>query len=325
MSVVIEGVDKRYGAVSALRGVDATVERNTLVALLGPSGCGKSTLLRIVAGFDRPDRGRIRIDGRDITDVPAQRRGIGFVAQNYALFPHMSVARNVGFALEVRGASRARVAARVAELLQLVRLEGYGARLPRELSGGQKQRVALARALAAEPAILLLDEPFGALDLHVRRELRAWLRDLHERTHTTTLLVTHDADEAMELADRIVLLENGRVAQAGTPQEVYRAPRSPFAMRFLGTANVLHDDGHATLYVRPHEFVVHDRPFAGSFAGVVRRIVALGSHVQIDVLTDDGQRVSADLSESEAQRVAAAVGQAVFLAPSRSHTFATAG
>lgn len=325
MSVILEGIDKRYGATAALSGIDATVERNSLVALLGPSGCGKSTLLRIVAGFDRPDRGRVRIDGADVTDVPAQRRGIGFVAQNYALFPHMTVAKNIAFALDVRGVARDRSAARVDELLRLVRLEGYGKRLPRELSGGQRQRVALARALAAEPAILLLDEPFAALDLHVRRELRAWLRDLHERTHTTTILVTHDADEAMELADRIVLLEDGRVAQTGTPHDVYRAPRSPFAMRFLGTANILHDDGHATLYVRPHEFIVDDRPFNGSFSGSVHRVVALGSRVQIDVVTDDGQHVSAELSESEAQRIAPAVGEPVYLAPRRSHTFATAG
>jgi sulfate transport system ATP-binding protein len=324
MSIVLDGIAKAYGSVRALNGIDATVERNTLAALLGPSGCGKSTLLRIIAGFDHADSGQIRIDGTDVTNVPARRRGIGFVAQNYALFPHMTVGQNVGFALEVRGAARERTLQRVKELLALVRLEGYESRLPRELSGGQKQRVALARALAAEPSILLLDEPFAALDLHVRRELRAWLRDLHERTHVTTILVTHDADEAMELADSIVLLENGSIAQSGTPQELYAAPRSPFAMRFLGTANVLQRDDHAALYVRPHEFVLEDRPFTGAFAGSVRRIVTLGWRVQLDVLTDDGQSINAEITDGDAQRMAPHVGQRVFLSPRRAHSFATA-
>jgi sulfate transport system ATP-binding protein len=325
MSVAIEGVSKSFGPVNVLSDIHATVERNTLVALLGPSGCGKSTLLRIIAGLDSADRGRIRIDGNDVSGVPARRRGIGFVAQNYALFPHMTVADNIGFALEVRRAGRARTGRRVAELLQLVRLEGYESRLPRELSGGQKQRVALARALAAEPALLLLDEPFGALDLHVRRELRAWLRELHERTHVTTLLVTHDADEAMELADRIILLENGRIAQSGTPLELYAAPRTPFAMRFLGTANVLRGDDEAALYVRPHEFVVERQPFDGSLPASVRRVIALGSRTQLDVLTDDGQSISAEITNTDAQRIAPRAGERVYLAPRRAHTFAGAG
>ncbi len=324
MSIVFEGITKTYGSAAALRNVDATVGRNSLAALLGPSGCGKSTLLRIIAGFDHADRGAIRIDGRDVSNVPARERGIGFVAQNYALFPHMTVGANVGFALDVRKTARERTARRVKELLALVRLEGYESRLPRELSGGQRQRVALARALAAEPSILLLDEPFAALDLHVRRELRAWLRELHERTHVTTILVTHDADEAMELADNIILLENGQVAQTGTPQELYAAPQSPFALHFLGTANVLNGDDRAALYVRPHEFELRDRPFAGALAGSIRRIVPLGWRVQIDVVTDDAQRISAEMTDAEAQRIAPHVGQRVFLAPRRSHTFATA-
>jgi sulfate transport system ATP-binding protein len=324
MSIVFEGITKTYGPVAALKSVGATVERNTLVALLGPSGCGKSTLLRIIAGFDHADEGVIRIDGNDVSRVPARGRGVGFVAQNYALFPHMTVAANVGFALDVRKTARDRTARRVEELLALVRLEGYGSRLPRELSGGQRQRVALARALAAEPSILLLDEPFAALDLHVRRELRAWLRELHERTHVTTILVTHDADEAMELADNIILLENGRIAQTGTPQELYAAPQSPFAMRFLGTANVLNGEDEGALYVRPHEFELQDRPFTGALAGSVRRIVPLGWRVQIDLVTDDGQNISAEITDGEAQRIAPRVGQRVFLAPRRSHTFAEA-
>lgn len=325
MSVVLDGVAKSFGAVGALRDVDISIERNTLVALLGPSGCGKSTLLRIVAGFEQPDRGRVRIDGADVTAIPARERGIGFVAQQYALFPHLDVARNIGFALDVRNADRRRTAARVDELLALVRLDGYGKRMPRELSGGQKQRVALARALAAQPAILLLDEPFAALDLHVRRELRAWLRELHERTHTTTILVTHDADEAMELADRIVLLEDGRVAQIGSPHDLYHAPRSPFAMRFLGSATVLEHAERGPLYVRPHEFVVEPATFAGAFAGSIERVVALGARVRLDVLTTDGQRVSAELSDGEARRLAPAVGHSVFFAPRKAHTFAAAG
>jgi sulfate transport system ATP-binding protein len=324
MSIIFEGITKTYGSVHALKSVGATVERNSLVALLGPSGCGKSTLLRIIAGFDHADRGAIRIDGKDVSNVPARGRGIGFVAQNYALFPHMTVGANVGFALDVRNLPRKDTARRVKELLALVHLEGYESRLPRELSGGQRQRVALARALAAEPSILLLDEPFAALDLHVRRELRVWLRELHERTHVTTILVTHDADEAMELADTIILLEDGSIAQTGTPQEVYAAPQSPFAMRFLGTANVLNGDDESALYVRPHELEVQDGPFPGAFAASVRRIVRLGWRVQIDVVTDDGQNLSAEITDGEAQRIAPHAGQRVYLAPRRSHTFAAA-
>jgi sulfate transport system ATP-binding protein len=324
MSIVLEGITKTYGSVHALKSVGATVERNSLVALLGPSGCGKSTLLRIIAGFDHADGGAIRIDGKDVSNVPARGRGIGFVAQNYALFPHMTVGDNVGFALDVRNTPRTRTAKRVKELLALVHLEGYESRLPRELSGGQRQRVALARALAAEPSILLLDEPFAALDLHVRRELRVWLRELHERTHVTTIIVTHDADEAMELADTIILLEHGSIAQTGTPQDLYAAPQSPFAMRFLGTANVLKHDDQAALYVRPHEFELQDRPFANALAGSVRRIVRLGWRVQIDVVTDDGQTINAEITDGEAQRIAPHVGQRVFLAPRRTHSFAAA-
>ncbi len=325
MSIVLDGITKTFGSVQALGRIDATIERNTLAALLGPSGCGKSTLLRIIAGFDRADSGRIRINGLDVSDVPARSRGIGYVAQHYALFPHMTVGRNVAFALDVRGAGRARTERRVRELLELVRLDGYESRLPRELSGGQRQRVALARALAAEPAILLLDEPFAALDQHVRRELRAWLRELHERTHVTTLLVTHDADEAMELAERIILLEHGNIVQTGTPQELYAAPRSPFAMRFFGAANVLRGDGQtAPLYVRPHEFMLEDRPFDGAVAASVRRIAALGGRVALEVRTDDGQNLNAEISDGDAQRIAPHVGQRVFLSPRRGHTFAAA-
>jgi sulfate transport system ATP-binding protein len=325
MSIVLDGITKSYGPVPALRGIAATIERNALAALLGPSGCGKSTLLRIIAGFDSADSGTIRIDGTEVSNVPARDRGIGFVAQNYALFPHMTVGANVGFALDVRKTDRAKTARRVKELLALVRLEGYAARLPRELSGGERQRVALARALAAEPSILLLDEPFAALDLHVRRELRAWLRDLHDRTHVTTIIVTHDADEAMELADRIILLESGTIAQIGTPQELYAAPSSPFAMHFLGTANALASANAATLYVRPHEFVLEDQPFSGALAGAVRRIVRLGWRVQIDVLTDDGQSINAEITESEARRIEPHVGGRVYLSPRRTHTFTAAG
>lgn len=323
MSIVLEKVTKSYGSVRALDAISAAVDRNSLAALLGPSGCGKSTLLRIIAGFDHLDGGRILIDGKDVTNVPARRRGIGFVAQHYALFPHMTVADNVGFALDVRRAPRAATARRVAELLALVRLEGYESRLPRELSGGQRQRVALARALAAEPSILLLDEPFAALDLHVRRELRVWLRDLHDRTHVTTMLVTHDADEAMELAENIILLENGTIAQTGTPQELYGAPRSAFAMRFLGTANVLRGEDTTPLYVRPHEFRFADAPFAGALSCSVRRVVSLGWRVALDVLTDDGQAISAELTADEAQMIAPQVGQRVYVSPRRAHSFAT--
>ncbi|MFA6207394.1 MAG: sulfate/molybdate ABC transporter ATP-binding protein [Methylocystis sp.] len=252
-SIRIEGVEQDFGAFPALRDVSLDIQPGELVALLGPSGSGKTTLLRVIAGLNSPDRGRILFDGENATNLPVQDRHVGMVFQNYALFKHMTVADNIGYGLRVRPRrtrpSRAAIAARVTELLQFVQLDGLGGRFPAQLSGGQRQRVALARALAIEPRVLLLDEPFGALDARVRKDLRRWLRDIHKQTGLTTVFVTHDQDEAMELADRVVVLNEGRIEQIGTPEELYDRPASPFVISFVGEAVALPvtiSDGHVT-------------------------------------------------------------------------------
>ena len=293
-TVVLDDVTKRFGAVTALDRISLTIEAGSLTALLGPSGCGKTTLLRAIAGFETIDAGHIGLDGVDITSVPLRKRNIGFVFQSYALFPHLTVERNIAFSLDVRHAGRDRSRERVRELLELVQLPGHEGRFPHELSGGQRQRVALARALAARPAILLLDEPFAALDVHVRRDLRAWLRRLHDEVHVTTLLVTHDADEAMEIADALVLMQHGRVEQAGTPLDLYERPVSPFALHFLGPANIIASDGNLR-YVRPHELRVDSHVFDGSQPARVERIVDLGSRRRVDLVLPGGDAVSAEV------------------------------
>jgi sulfate/thiosulfate transport system ATP-binding protein len=252
-SIRIEGVEQDFGAFPALRDVSLDIQPGELVALLGPSGSGKTTLLRVIAGLNSPDRGRVLFDGENATNLPVQDRHVGMVFQNYALFKHMTVADNIGYGLRVRPRrtrpSRAAIKARVTELLQFVQLDGLGGRYPAQLSGGQRQRVALARALAIEPRVLLLDEPFGALDARVRKDLRRWLRDIHKQTGLTTVFVTHDQDEAMELADRVVVLNEGRIEQIGTPEELYDRPASPFVISFVGEAVALPvtiSDGHVT-------------------------------------------------------------------------------
>jgi sulfate transport system ATP-binding protein len=294
VGISLAGVTKSFGSVRAVDGVTIEVAPGALGAILGPSGCGKSTLLRLLAGFERIDAGSVTLGGRDVTNVPLRERNIGFVFQSYALFPHLSVAQNIAFPLDVRKADRASTRGRVRDLLDLVQLPGYEKRLPHELSGGQRQRVALARALAAEPSILLLDEPFAALDVHVRRDLRAWLRRLHDEVPVTTLLVTHDADEAMEIADTIVLMREGRIEQAGTPLELYDAPVSPFALHFLGPANAI-ASGADVSYVRPHELRVDSHEFAGSQPARVTRVVELGSRRRVDLVLPGGDAVSADV------------------------------
>ncbi len=231
MGIVAEGITKRFGLFTALRDVSIEIEPGSLTALLGPSGSGKSTLLRVIAGLERPDAGRVLLDGKDVTGVPPQRRGVGFVFQHYAAFKHMTVEDNIAFGLRVRRRPRKEVRERVVELLDLVQLEGLADRYPAQLSGGQRQRMGLARALAVDPAVLLLDEPFGALDARVRRELRRWLRRLHDETHTTTLIVTHDQEEAMDVSDRIVLMNEGTVEQAGDPVELWSSPCSRMGIR----------------------------------------------------------------------------------------------
>jgi sulfate/thiosulfate transport system ATP-binding protein len=292
--ITLAGVSKRFGDVRAVDDVTFDVEPGSLTAILGPSGCGKSTLLRLLAGFEHIDAGRVTLGGRDVTDLPLRERNIGFVFQGYALFPHLSVGQNIAFPLDVRKADRKQTRERVSELLDLVQLPGLERRFPHELSGGQRQRVALARALAAQPAILLLDEPFAALDVHVRRDLRAWLRRLHDEVHVTTLLVTHDADEAMEIADALVLMQDGRVEQAGTPLELYDRPVSPFALHFLGPANIIASDGNLR-YVRPHELQVDSHAFDGSAPAEVSRVIDLGSRRRIDLVLPGGDSVSAEV------------------------------
>jgi sulfate/thiosulfate transport system ATP-binding protein len=250
-AIRVEGVEQDFGAFAALRDVTLDIRPGELVALLGPSGSGKTTLLRVIAGLNAPDRGHVYFDDRDATNLPVQDRRVGFVFQNYALFKHMSVADNIAYGLKVRPRrlrpTRGDITARVHELLRFVQLEGLGARYPAQLSGGQRQRVALARALAIEPRVLLLDEPFGALDARVRKDLRRWLREVHKETGLTTVFVTHDQDEAMELADRVVVLNEGRIEQVGTPAELYDQPASPFVISFVGEAVALPvtiGDGH---------------------------------------------------------------------------------
>jgi sulfate transport system ATP-binding protein len=321
--VVLERVTKAFGAVRALDDVSLQVPSGALTAILGPSGCGKSTLLRAIAGFERIDAGTVRLGERDITTVPLRERNIGFVFQSYALFPHLTVEKNIAFPLDVRKTERGAIRARVRELLDLVQLPGHEGRYPHELSGGQRQRIALARALAAHPALLLLDEPFAALDMHVRRDLRAWLRDLHDVVHVTTLLVTHDADEAMEIADGIVLMRAGQVEQSGSPLELYHDPVSPFVMNFLGPANALAAGG-AIRYVRPHEVRVSTKTFEGAQPARVERIVELGSRKRLELSLDGGATVNAEVTAPYNGLSAVAHGDIVHFAPVSERSFRSA-
>lgn len=262
--IELTNITKRFGQYPALHGIDLNIRNGEFIALLGPSGSGKTTLLRIIAGLEFQDGGEVRLDGEDVSRRPVVERGVGFVFQHYALFRHMKVADNVAFGLTVRRAktrlSRRAIRARADELLRLVQLDGLGDRFPAQLSGGQRQRVALARALAVEPKLLLLDEPFGALDAQVRKDLRRALRDLHKQMGLTSVFVTHDQEEALELADRVVVMNQGRIEQIGTPEEIYAAPATPFVSHFVGETNLLpgalFGRGHGDLHVRPHEIAI---------------------------------------------------------------------
>ncbi len=322
MSLEIQGLSKAFAGTRALDDVTLDVPSGSLTALLGPSGCGKTTLLRTIAGFERPDRGRIVSNGTDITHARLGTRDIGFVFQSYALFPHLTVADNIAFGLSVRGAAKDARSKRVGELLELVRLPGYERRMPHQLSGGQRQRVALARALAAKPAFLLLDEPFAALDLTVRRELRRWLRSLHEETHVTTLLVTHDPDEAMDIADNIVLMHDGRVQQSGSPGTLYAEPATPFVMTFIGEANAIETDGR-TVYVRPHEVLLERAASASGITGTAERIVDFGSRVQVELRLGD-DRIVAELSDARFRELGCTVGGTYDVVFTRTRSFARA-
>ena len=272
MGIICQHVSKRFGGFTALNDINLDVPDGALLALLGPSGSGKTTLLRIIAGLEEPDEGNVIRDGEDITNRPAKERGVGFVFQHYALFRHMTVADNVAFGLRIRKVPKKEIAERVAELLHLVRLEGLERRYPSQLSGGQRQRVALARALAVRPKLLLLDEPFGALDAKVRLELRQWLRRLHEQMSVTTILVTHDQEEAFEVADHVVIMHGGVIEQAGSPREVFDEPANPFVMDFLGNVNVFHgrlENGKAHMGRFEIDYPSHPHPAARQATGYV--------------------------------------------------------
>ena len=319
MSILVSPATRRFGDFTALDDVSVEIPSGSLTALLGPSGSGKSTLLRVIAGLERPDAGSVEIDGRDATSLPPQRRGVGFVFQHYAAFKHMTVRENVAFGLKVARRTKAEVRAREDELLELVQLPGLADRYPAQLSGGQRQRMALARSLATQPSVLLLDEPFGARDARVRKELRAWLRHLHDEVHVTTVFVTHDQEEAMEVADRIVLMNQGRVEQVGGPRDLYEHPANAFVMGFVGP--VTHLGG---LFVRPHDVEVRRQPNGTTSEAMVERLVHLGFEVRADLVLDDGQRVWAQLSREDAEELELAQGQIVFVRPSRTRQFAEA-
>jgi sulfate/thiosulfate transport system ATP-binding protein len=324
-AIVVRGANKRYGDFVALDNVDFEVPAGSLTALLGPSGSGKSTLLRAIAGLDQPDSGTITINGRDVTRVPPQRRDIGFVFQHYAAFKHMTVRDNIAFGLKIRRRPKAEIVEKVDNLLKIVGLSGFQGRYPNQLSGGQRQRMALARALAVDPQVLLLDEPFGALDAKVREDLRAWLRRLHDEVHVTTVLVTHDQAEALDVADRIAVLRDGRIEQVGSPTAVYDTPANAFVMSFLGAVSSL----NGTL-VRPHDIRVGRKPdmkiAAGDgtaeSTGIVRatidRIVMLGFEVRVELTNAaTGRPFTAQITRGDAEALGLAEGDTVYVRATR--------
>jgi sulfate transport system ATP-binding protein len=313
MAIVVRGVSKRFGSAVALDQVSLEVEEGSLTALLGPSGCGKSTLLRVIAGLEVPDSGTVKIDGEDVSGVPVRKRGVGFCFQHYAPFRHLTVRRNVAFGLEVRRRPKAEIKERVDELLELVRLSHVADRYPSQLSGGQRQRMALARALAIEPKVLLLDEPFGALDAQVRQQLRMWLRDLHERISVTTVLVTHDQEEALEVADRLAIINEGKLEQVGSPREIYDHPTNEFVLKFLGPATEV--DG---AWVRPHDLVLHRDRVPNGRPAVVERITHLGFEVKVEVTLESGEPCWVQLSRGTAAELDLARGDKVWLVTSPS-------
>jgi sulfate transport system ATP-binding protein len=349
MSIEVINVTKRFGDFEALRGVSVRVNAGELVALLGPSGSGKTTLLRVIAGLEWPDTGTVLFEGEDATGRHVRERRVGFVFQHYGLFRHMTVAQNVAFGLRVRPRrvrpSRAEIRRRVSELLRLVQLEGFARRYPSQLSGGQRQRVALARALAVEPKVLLLDEPFGALDAKVRQELRRWLRRLHEEIHVTSVFVTHDQDEALEVADRVVVMNAGRVEQVGTSEDVFHRPASAFVMDFLGTVNVFHrrvdslapemdaieiqcpdelpaGSRPARIFVRPHNLEIDTQPSGGPrLRGRVQFINAAGPQVKLEVLTDYGELLQVETTQERYRALNISKGSDVYVTPKEMRVF----
>ncbi len=319
MSIEIRNVTKRFGSFLAVDDVSLEIPQGSLTAVLGPSGSGKSTLLRIVAGLERPDSGEVRLSGEDATRIAPQRRDVGFVFQHYAAFKHMTVRDNVGFALSIRKRPKKEIHERVDELLELVQLQGFADRYPSRLSGGQRQRMALARALAAKPQVLLLDEPFGALDARVRAELRDWLRRLHEEVHVTTVFVTHDQEEAMEVADRVAVFDHGHLEQVGAPAELYDAPASEFVLRFVGDAVRLGER-----LVRPHEVVLRRWPSDGAVEVEIERIAVLGADARVDLADGSGERLTARLRREELDDLDLATGEIVWASADHFHGLASA-
>ena len=317
MAIEARNVTKCFGEFVALDDVSIEVASGSLTALLGPSGSGKSTLLRVIAGLERPDTGEVFISGKEATALAPQKRGVGFVFQHYAPFKHMTVWENVAFGLRIRRRPKAEIRARVEQLLELVQLAGLGRRYPAQLSGGQRQRMALARALAPEPEVLLLDEPFGALDARVRAELRAWLLRLHDEMHVTTVFVTHDQEEALELSDRIVVLNKGRVEQVAPPRELYDEPANPFVMSFVGPVNRLGD-----AWVRPHDVEVSNVPYGTTREALVERLVHLGFEVRAELVLEDGDRLSAQLTREQVEELELEAGQIVYVRAARQREFA---
>lgn len=346
MGIEIRRISKTFGNTRALRDVSITAESGKMTALLGPSGCGKTTLLRIIAGLEFPDEtdgAEILFDGVPATTLPVNRRKVGFVFQHYALFRHMSVFENIAFGLKVKPRrerpTKDEIRSRVNELLELIQLPGLGERFPDQLSGGQRQRVAFARALAIQPRVLLLDEPFGALDAQVRVELRRWLRRLHEQIELTTILVTHDQEEALEVADSLVVMNKGAVEQSGSANEVFRNPANEFVMNFLGEVNVFYgklgqghadfsgspgvpaDGGEVRMLVRPHDFIVHKSPDGGGVPAKISRVILAGALVKIELIDARKNFLHVHLSPEDFERETLAAGDSVYLIPKTSRIF----
>jgi sulfate/thiosulfate transport system ATP-binding protein len=316
MSISVHGISKKFGDFVALDNVSVEVKTGALTALLGPSGSGKSTLLRVIAGLEQPDSGTVFIEEKNVTGRPPQERGVGFVFQHYAAFKHMTVRDNVAFGLSIRKRPKSEIKERVAQLLELVQLEGLADRFPAQLSGGQRQRMGLARALAVDPSVLLLDEPFGALDARVRTELRLWLRRLHDETHTTTVIVTHDQEEAMEVADEIVVMNRGRIEQIAEPSELYEHPANEFVMSFVGQVNRVDDT-----FVRPHDLELTVEANGTTREAMIERIIHLGFEVRVELVRDDGERMNVQITRDEAERLELETGQIVFVKPTKQTVF----
>jgi sulfate transport system ATP-binding protein len=316
MAIEARNVTKRFGDFVALDDVSIDVGSGSLTALLGPSGSGKSTLLRVIAGLETPDAGAVFISGTEATALRPQKRGVGFVFQHYAPFTHMTVRENVAFGLRIRRRPKGEITERVDELLELVQLGGLGTRYPSQLSGGQRQRMALARALAPEPEVLLLDEPFGALDARVRIELREWLRRLHDEVHVTTIFVTHDQEEALELADSIVVMNDGRVEQVAPPRQLYDEPANEFVMSFVGPVNKLDD-----AWVRPHDVELAHQRNGTTREAQILRVVRLGFETRVELERDDGQRLNAQLTRDDADQLELREGDIVFVKTRRERVF----